>query len=124
MTGSVSPRLRDGRLFVITRDGRADIALWGRDATMTPNISAVRQNLVLLIDHGQVAADLTSDARWGATVGSNVYVWRSAVCVDAHADLVYAAGPALNVSTLAQVMQRAGWCARWSSTSTAGGSAS
>jgi hypothetical protein len=104
--------LVDGRAsFVITRDGRADIALWGRDATMTPNISSVRQNLVLLVDQGQLASDLTSDARWGATVGSNVYVWRSAVCVDAHADLVYAAGPALSVSTIAQVMQRAG-CVR------------
>ena len=47
----------------------------------------------------------------GGPVGSAVYVWRSAVCVDAHHDLVYAAGPGLNVTTLGQVMQRAG-CVR------------
>ena len=78
---------------------------------MTPDVTSVRQNLVLLVDDGQLAPDLSSSRLWGATVGSAVYVWRSAVCVDAHHDLVYAAGPALNVTTLAQVMQRAG-CVR------------
>ena len=108
---TVTP-LVDGRAsFVTYADGHADVALWGRDATMTPAVTAVRQNLVLLVDHGQLAPDLSSNADWGATVGAAVYVWRSAVCVDAHGDIEYAAGPGVDVQTLAQVMQRAG-CVR------------
>ena len=108
---TVAP-LVDGRAsFVTYRDGHADVTLWGRDATMTPDVTSVRQNLVLLVDHGQLAPDLTSNYRWGATVGSRVYVWRSAVCIDAHRNLLYAAGPGLAVSTIAQVLQRAG-CVR------------
>ena len=94
--------------LVVYRDGHANVALWGRDAVMTSQVSSVRQNLVLLVDNGQLAPDLTSSYLWGATVGSAVYVWRSAVCVDRNNDLIYAAGPALNVATLAEVMQRAG----------------
>jgi hypothetical protein len=108
---TVSALVNDRASLVTYADGHADVALWGRDATMTPAVTSVRQNLVLLVDNGQLAPDLSSSYRWGGTVGSGVYVWRSAVCVDAHHDLVYAAGPALNVTTLAQVMQRAG-CVR------------
>ena len=108
---TVAPLVNDRASFVTYRDGHADVALWGRDATMTPDVTSVRQNLVLLVDHGQLAPDLNSSYQWGATVGSAVYVWRSAVCVDGHGDLVYTAGPALNVMTLAEVMQRAG-CVR------------
>jgi hypothetical protein len=108
---TVSPLVAGRASFVTYRDGHADVALWGRDATMTPDVSSVRQNLVLLVDHGQLAPDLSSSSNWGATVGSAVYVWRSAVCLDAHHDLTYVAGPALNVVTLATVMQRAG-CVR------------
>jgi len=74
---------------------------------MTPDVTAARQNLALLVDNGRLASDLSSTSLWGATVGSAVYVWRSAVCIDSHNDLIYAAGPALDVETLAQVMQRA-----------------
>ena len=108
---TVQPLVDDRASFVTYRDGHADVALWGRDATMTPDVTSVRQNLVLLVDHGQLAPDLSSSGNWGGTVGAAVYVWRSAVCVDAHHDIVYAGGPGLDVTTLAQAMQRAG-CVR------------
>jgi phosphodiester glycosidase len=105
---TVAP-LVDGRASLVTyRDGHADVALWGRDATMTPDVTAVRQNLTLLVDNGQVSADAGTTWMWGGTVGNKVFVWRSAVCVDAHHDLIYAAGPGLDVATLAALMQRAG----------------
>ena len=44
-------------------------------------------------------------------VGNRVYVWRSGVGVDAHGNLVYVAGPGLNVETLAELLRRAG-CVR------------
>jgi len=107
----VQPLVAGRASFVTYRDGHADVALWGRDATMTPDVTSVRQNLVLLVDQGRLAPDLSSSGSWDGTVGAAVYVWRSAVCVDAHHDLVYAAGPGLDVMTLAQAMQRAG-CVR------------
>ncbi len=98
-----------GRASLVTyRDGHVAIAQWGRDATMTPDVTAVRQNLNLLVDNGVPAADVGSSWVWGGTLGNEVYVWRSAVGIDARGDLVYAGGPALNVASLAAVLQRAG----------------
>ena len=45
---------------------------------------------------------------WGATLGNKVYVWRSAIGVDASGGILYAAGPGLRASTLADVLARAG----------------
>ena len=39
--------------FVIYVDGTATVGQWGRDVTMTPNVTSVRQNLDLLVDNGQ-----------------------------------------------------------------------
>ncbi len=76
---------------------------------MGPNIEAVRQNLVLLIDNGQEASDLDHDSlvRWGFTPGNKTFVWRSGVGVDANGHLLYAAGQ-LTVHALADVLQAAG----------------
>ena len=95
--------------LVIFKDGTATVGAWGRDAQMGPNIEAVRQNLVLLIDNGQEAADLDHDslARWGFTPGNKTFVWRSGVGVDAGGHLIYAAGQ-LTVHALADVLQSAG----------------
>jgi hypothetical protein len=105
---TVAP-LVDGRASLVTyADGHADVALWGRDATMNSDVTAVRQNLGLLVDNGQVSPDAGTTWMWGGTVGNQVFVWRSAVCVDTHHDLIYAGGPGLDVPTLAALMQRAG----------------
>lgn len=74
---------------------------------------SVRQNLDLVVDHGQLVAGL-SDAnsrQWGATLGNRIYTWRSGVGVDAKHNLVFVAGPGLNVQTLAAVLQHVG-CVR------------
>lgn len=99
--------------FIITRDGRATVGMWGRDATMGPNIEAVRQNLVLLIDGGHEAPNLDQNslARWGWTVKNATLVWRSGVGVDAAGHLIYAAGNGLSVKSLADVLRAAG-CVR------------
>jgi hypothetical protein len=102
--------LVDGQAsLVIFKDGHATVGAWGRDVRMGPNIEAVRQNLVLLIDNGQEAADLDHDSlvRWGFTPGNKTFVWRSGVGVDAAGHLIYAAGQ-LTVHALADVLQAAG----------------
>jgi len=63
----------------------------GRDVTMTPSVAAVRQNLDLLVDNGQPVAGLNASdtTQWGATLGNQVYVWRSGLGVTADGALVY-----------------------------------
>jgi Phosphodiester glycosidase len=112
--GRVAQPLVVGRAsLVILADGRVDVGVWARDDQLGANVVSVRQNLDLIVDHSQLVAGL-SDAnsrQWGATLGNLIYTWRSGVGVDAHHNLVYVAGPGLNVETLAAVLQHAG-CVR------------
>ena len=103
--------LRDGAAsFVVYQDGTATIAQWGRDASMSSSVVAVRQNLDLLVDGGQAVPGLLANdtAKWGYTLGNKVYVWRSGVGVTADGALVYVGGPDLNITGLADVLVRAG----------------
>jgi len=99
--------------FIIYTDGTATVGMWGRDATMGPDIMAVRQNLILLIDGGKEAPNLDQNslANWGYTVHNTTLVWRSGVGVDARGHLIYAAGNGLSVHSLADVLLAAG-CVR------------
>jgi hypothetical protein len=103
--------LQPGRASLVTyTDGHVDVGVWGRDDNMSPAVTAVRQNLDLLVDDGAVVAGLdnANNGVWGGTVGNKIYVWRSGVGVDAHGNLIYVAGPGLNVGTLAELLRRAG----------------
>jgi len=112
--GRTVQRLVPGRAALVTyADGRVDIGVWGRDDVMTAGVTSVRQNLELIVDGGKLVPGLAdaNSSQWGATVGNQTYVWRSGVGVTAHGNLVYAAGPGLNVQTLAEMLHRAG-CVR------------
>lgn len=103
--------LRNGAAsMVITKEGVPTVAQWGRDATMSPDIASVRQNLDLLVDGGKPVPGLNASdtTRWGATLGDQIYVWRSGVGVTAGGALVYVGGPGLNITTLADLLVRAG----------------
>jgi hypothetical protein len=103
--------LVDGRAsLVITRDGTVSVGQWGRGVTMTPDVVSVRQNLDLIVDGGTpVPGLITNDhGRWGATLGGKVFVWRSGVGVDRDGNLLYVGGPGLDITTLANVLARAG----------------
>jgi Phosphodiester glycosidase len=96
--------------FVIYKNGSVALGQWGRDATMTPDVVSVRQNLDLLVDNGAPVPGLnaTDTTQWGATLGNQVYVWRSGVGITANGALVYVGGPALNITTLANLLVDAG----------------
>ncbi len=103
--------LRDGAAsLVVTKGGVPTVAQWGRDATMGPDIASVRQNLDLLVDGGRPVSGLNASdtTRWGATLGDQIYVWRSGVGVTADGALVYVGGPGLNITSLADLLVRAG----------------
>ncbi len=96
--------------FVIYNDGSFALGQWGRDVSMTPSVVSVRQNLVLLVDNGQIApaAYDANSAAWGATLGGGLYVWRSAIGITANGALLYVGGPGLDIYNLANIMVRAG----------------
>ncbi len=103
--------LRAGQAsLVITNDGTPTIGAWGVDVGMTPSVVAVRQNLALIVDHGQPVPGLNANDnyQWGATLGGRVQVWRSGLGVTASGALVYVGGSGLSIVDLANVLTRAG----------------
>jgi hypothetical protein len=89
-------------------DGRVDIIRWTGGRRPGPGIVMARQNLALLVDGGHIppTAGILSD--WGITWHGWPAVWRSAIGVDPNGNLIYAAGPAQTVTSMARVMVRAG----------------
>lgn len=111
LDGRMAVPLRTGAAsFVLYRNGRVDIGAWGSEVTMSPDVVAVTQNLIPMVDNGVVAASAThSDAKiWGSTLGAATVVARSGIGVTSNGALVYVAGPALTARTLAESLQRAG----------------
>ena len=109
--GRAAPALVDGAASLVIRaDGSVDVGQWGRDDTMSPNIASVRQNLPLIVDGGRPVPgiDDNTNNRWGDTLGTRVYVWRSAVGVRADGALVYVASDGLTAASLADMLVRAG----------------
>ena len=99
--------------LVVYKDGTVTVAQWGRDATMSPSVAAVRQNLRLIVDGGQLNPAVATDniKLWGRTLGNSTLVWRSGVGVAKDGALIYAAGDKLSVKSLAGVLLQAG-CVR------------
>jgi hypothetical protein len=86
------------------------IGSWGHEVSMASNVASVRQNLDLIVDNGAPVPGLNANdnSQWGATLAGSVYVWRSGVGITANGALVYAGGPDLNITDLADVLARAG----------------
>jgi hypothetical protein len=77
---------------------------------MNSHVTAVRQNLALVVDGGRPVPGLSRNAagQWGSTHNQLQYTWRSGIGTDAHGDLVYVAGDQMTLSTLATAMVDAG----------------
>ncbi|HWD55774.1 MAG TPA: phosphodiester glycosidase family protein [Acidimicrobiales bacterium] len=114
---TVYPLVSGAASLVIRSDGSVNVGAWGTDVTMTPDVIAVRQNLVPLVEGGQPTAQAANPdwGVWGATCGvsscSGAGIenqWRSSVGVTANGALVYVAGPALDPLQLAQLLVQAG----------------
>ncbi len=109
--GRVVVPLRAGAAsLVVYRDGSVTVGQWGRDVTMTPQVTDVRQNLRLLVDGGAPVPGLdpADTTAWGATLGNVPNVWRSGVGVTASGALVYVSGPGLDITQLADLLVQAG----------------
>jgi hypothetical protein len=95
---------------VFYQDGSVKIGQWGRDETMTAQVTGVRQNLSLLVDNGQVTVGPGdgSSAMWGYTIKNSYFIARSGVGMTAKGDIVYVSGRFLSVYTMAKLLQAAG----------------
>jgi hypothetical protein len=114
---AIYPLVDGAASLVIRSDGSVTVGAWGSDVGMTPDVVAVRQNLVPLVEGGQPTAQASNPDWhvWGATCGvsscSGAGIenqWRSGAGVTSNGALVYAAGPALDPMQLAQLLVQAG----------------
>ena len=106
---TVAPLVTGAASMVLSRSGTFTVERWPGGSPST-GTAAVRQNLSLLIDHGSVSPLVHSGSTraWGKTVGNAAYVWRSAVATRTDGADLFVVGPAMSVSTLADVLQAAG----------------
>jgi hypothetical protein len=104
--------------LVIYADGSVNIGAWGSDLGMTPEVVAVRQNLVPLVAGGRPTPRARSAdwQAWGNTCGARScahsvpgieHQWRSALGITGEGALVYVQGPALDPLQLADLLVRA-----------------
>lgn len=91
-------------------NGSVTIGAWGSEVSMTPAVQSVRQNLTLLVDHGQLTpqASIAPLVNWGYSLGNLVNTWRSGIGITANDDLVWVGGPSLSPAELGAVLIHAG----------------
>jgi hypothetical protein len=105
--GRVAGQLTNGAAsLVIGTDGQPDIRAWDQGPTPRPEVAAVRQQLVLMVDGGSPTPDAASKplSYWGATTTG----WRSGAGVDNCHNLIWAGGANLTPAALAALLVRAG----------------
>jgi hypothetical protein len=90
------------------RNGQIDVRAWKGGSQPGPKVIFARQNLPLIVNKGRPNPNLSDGPEWGATLGNSVRVWRSAVGIDHHGNLIYAAANNQTVGSLAAIMIRAG----------------
>jgi hypothetical protein len=90
------------------RDGHVDLIRWTGGPKVPSEVIYARQNLPLIVDRGRLNPNLSDGPAWGATLGNAVRVWRSAVGVDRHGNLLYGAADIQTVGSMAEIMRRAG----------------
>lgn len=107
---TVVPLIDGEASLVLHTDGTSDVGSWNDEVRMDPTVKSVRQNLVPLVDDGQVNPTCATGGQkeWGNTVGQAAFIQRSGFGVTATGVEVYVGGPALSVCSLGRIMQDAG----------------
>jgi hypothetical protein len=104
--------MRNGLATIcVQKDGAIRMGQYGRDFTWEDSFEACRQNVILLVDQGEVSKRTTEgNDTWGyVNVNSAEFItWRSAVGVTKNGDLMIAAGNSLSADTLAKALHAAG----------------
>jgi hypothetical protein len=102
------PLKRGLATLVAYRNGQVDVRTWRGGPVAGKQIAFARQSLPLIVDHGRLNPALNDSTQWGYTLGNAVRVWRTGAGIDRNGNLIYAAADYQTVTTLAQILQRAG----------------
>ncbi len=109
LDGHVNEPLRDGLATVVAyRSGAVDIVDWHGGPSPGRAVVFARQSLPLIINDGRLSPALNDSTRWGFTLGNAVRVWRTGIGIDRRGNLIYAAADYQTVTTLAEILKRAG----------------
>lgn len=109
INGRTYEPLRDGLATLVGyRNGTVRITTWTGGPNVGPDVAFARQSLPPIIVNGKLSPALNDSAQWGATLGNAVRVWRTGVGIDRRGNVIYAAADYQTVTTLAQILQRAG----------------
>lgn len=105
----VNEPLRDGLATLVAyRSGSVNIVDWHGGTSPGRRVAFARQSLPLIVENGRLSPALNDSTKWGFTLGNAVRVWRTGAGIDARGNLIYAAADFQTVSTLAEILKRAG----------------
>ncbi|MDQ2850579.1 MAG: phosphodiester glycosidase family protein, partial [Actinomycetota bacterium] len=106
---TIKPLVKGAASMIMTKDGHLSVGAWGGGAP-GKDVAAVRQNLRLMVQGGKISPLVANPniKVWGQTVGNASFVWRSGIGVRKDGTVVFVLGPAMDVQTLANVLQHAG----------------
>jgi hypothetical protein len=107
---SLVPLQNGAASLVIDTAGRVTIGRWGGDARLGPGVTAVRQNLQMIVENGRAVDGLATNATgaWGTPRNQFQFTWRSGLGTDRAGNLIYVAGDQLTLAGLADAMTAAG----------------
>lgn len=105
---SYEPMRTGDATLLAYRDGSVDVKAWTGGLAPGPDVVLARQNLPLIVAGGRRTPNLQDGPAWGATLGNAIRVWRSGVGVDRHGNLIYVAADSQTVTSLADILIRAG----------------
>lgn len=99
-----------------TQDGEILMGEWGKTLSWREDMTAVRQNAMLLVENCEVT-DLAKNQEQNTGIWGRVWLnsaefitWRSAIGLTQNGDLMVAAGENVSAKTLAMGLQAAGAC--------------
>ena len=105
---TVVPMVNGQATLAIDSSGHMTVGKWGRDIDPNGDVVVARQNLALIIDHGQSRVQSGDGFRWGATTHGESAAWRSAIGERADGSLVYIGSPGLTAQAMADTLISAG----------------
>ncbi len=101
------PMVKGDATVVQYTNGKVDVISWPGGAPPA-TITMARQNLHLLVSGGKPNPSVANGYLWGSTLHGVPAVWRSALGVDKHGNLIYVAAPSMTAASLAAVMVKVG----------------